>query len=72
VAITQGAGGGAADFLRCRSKLPARPWFVDDFAAIQQRFADSTIAPYKKAILFVGKDLSAARALMCIVKQAIH
>ncbi len=50
----QGDGGGAADFLRCRDKLPARPWFVDDFTAIKQRFADNTLAPYRKGILFVG------------------
>ncbi|HEV2293322.1 MAG TPA: ARMT1-like domain-containing protein [Tepidisphaeraceae bacterium] len=41
----------APDFFQTRSKLPKRPWLIDDFDALQRRLLDGT--PYRKAVFFV-------------------
>jgi type II pantothenate kinase len=48
---TQFLGSNAPDFFQTRSKLPKRPWLIDDLDALQTRLLHGK--PYRKAIFFV-------------------
>ncbi|MGB7158083.1 MAG: ARMT1-like domain-containing protein, partial [Tepidisphaeraceae bacterium] len=44
-------GDAAPDFFQTRSKLPKRPWLIDDFDALQRRLLQGQ--PYRKAVFFI-------------------
>ena len=52
-------GAGGPDFFRTRAELDARPWLVDDFDDLREKFG-SRRSPYRKAMFFVdnaGSDI---------------
>ncbi|MDQ3439129.1 MAG: ARMT1-like domain-containing protein, partial [Planctomycetota bacterium] len=44
-------GDDAPDFFSTRSKLPKRPWLIDDFDALEQRLLHAI--PHRKAVFFI-------------------
>lgn len=58
---------GEADFHRVRTRLPARPWCVDDFDRLARRF---TAVLHEKAVVFV--DNAGADVLLGMVPFARH